>query len=168
VCMDCGFSSCTRCGVKPPHNYQPLSERDTKRRVSPIEFEEQVKGRIPMRLSVNGVTGNFLEKARTQLESEISKSIKESIWAKWFDSITRALGSEFRFRELKRQDTWSIFYESPHGVLELLLDPKQPEWRLFGKPEINEPASAEIRKILDHPVARQKVKDVLLGQNWEI
>lgn len=153
-CEDCGFTSCKNCGVKPEHRYSLIPESELKKRHSPISFEEQVKGRIPMRMKLSGMTTAFLESARKGLTHKID----DKLWSKWISSVDECLKSEFRFQNLKRQETWSVFYDSPNGKLELLLDPKKPEWRLFAKAKDAEPSGAEIRKILAQPIARHAVK----------
>lgn len=166
ICQDCGFTSCKKCGGRPEHNYRDLTAQETAARVSPITFEEKVKQSTPMRLRVDGITTENLEAAR----ENVSSKINSKIWDKWLLVVDRTFKSEFRFKGLKRQETWSITYESPHGKLELLLDPKQPEWRVFAYPDIKEPSGSELRKILTQPVARQRITDAVdftAGQ-WEV
>ena len=55
----------------------------------------------------------------------------------------------------------------PTALLELLLYPHQIEWRLFAKPEESEPANAEIRQLLDMPVARFLCEGDLLKGRWQ-
>ncbi|KAE9396876.1 hypothetical protein BT96DRAFT_921812 [Gymnopus androsaceus JB14] len=111
-CLDCGASSCKKCGGRPEHNPEP------------INVEE------------------------------------------WRTAVLQASSSEMRFVELKRQEIWSVVYQSPHGSLELHLHPQQPEWRFFAKPKDSEPANAEIRQILEAPVGRLVCKDSLLSGQW--
>ncbi|KAJ3001346.1 hypothetical protein NUW54_g6485 [Trametes sanguinea] len=88
-------------------------------------------------------------------------------WAGWRAAVLRAAETEMRFVEPKRQEIWSIVYQSPTAKLELSLHPKQPEWRLFAFPEEHEPANAEIRKVLNLPVGRFVCNDGLFSGRWE-
>ena len=75
------------------------------------------------------------------------------------------------FKLLKRQEIWSATYESPFARMELLLDPQVPEWRLFGKPDDEEPANSPIRKLLVQPLARMRIPldaTSLLEGKWEL
>ncbi|RPA73956.1 hypothetical protein BJ508DRAFT_333534 [Ascobolus immersus RN42] len=166
ICEDCGFTSCKKCGGRPEHNYRDMTPEELARRVSPIKFEDKVKQSTPMRLRISGVTKADLEAAKDKLAGKLN----QKIWDKWSSVVAAAFASEFRFKGLMRQETWSITYESPHGKLELLLDPKQPEWRVFVYPEITEPSGSELRKILTQPVARQKITDSVdfTAGAWEL
>ncbi|KAI6096979.1 hypothetical protein EDD16DRAFT_1670323 [Pisolithus croceorrhizus] len=137
-CRDCGSSSCKKCAGRPEHNFEPLDVQ-TVARLPPPTFVRELKSILPMCLR----------------------------WASWRAAVLRATGSELRFVEPKRQEIWSAVYQSPTSTFELYLDPKQTEWRLYAKPLDSEPANAEIRRLLQLPVARLKCSgDFLLGR-WQ-
>jgi hypothetical protein len=69
--------------------------------------------------------------------------------------------------ELKRQEIWNVVYRSPAGFLELSLHPLRPDWRLFAYPNATEPANAEIRQVLQSPVARFVCQGDLLRGKWQ-
>lgn len=162
-CLDCGSSSCIKCGGRPEHNMTPISFGDeSTSRLQPSAFEKDLKSTLPMCLTVTSVTKELLNQLWKNNQSdekmedeEEDKDEKESLWTKWRDAVVKASATEFRFIEPRRQDVWMAVYESTMGSLELTLHPKQPEWRLYAKADETEPANSEIRKVLESgPVAR--------------
>ncbi|KAI6164579.1 hypothetical protein EDD17DRAFT_1561310 [Pisolithus thermaeus] len=161
-CTDCGSSSCKKCAGRPEHNFE-LLDVQTIARLPPPTFVRELKSILPMCLSIVGVTEKLLD----ELRDSAGVSIPERRWASWRAAVLRATGSELRFVEPKRQEIWSAVYQSPTATFELYLDPKQTEWRLYAKPLDSEPANAEIRRLLQLPVARLKCSgDFLLGR-WQ-
>lgn len=168
ICLDCGFSSCEKCGGRPEHNYVPYDGTDS--RIVPAAYGKLLKRALPMRLKLGGIDEDALEELRKQVSIQVS----DQHWKIWKNGIIRALAGELRFRNLKRQEMWSATYEAPSARLELHLDPKQPEWRLYAKPDETDPANAPSRKLLAQYFARMRIgKDVknvqgLVSGNWEI
>lgn len=160
-CQDCGASSCKRCGGRPEHNTEPI-DVVAHPRLPPSDFEKFLKPTLPMCLSISDVTETLLDK----LSEETPGSLNAKRWKEWRTAVLQASSSEMRFVELKRQDMWSVVYQSPHGSLELHLHPQRPEWRFFARPKASEPANAEIRRILEVPVGRLICKDSLLSGQW--
>lgn len=156
-CQDCGSSSCRKCAGRPEHSFEPLDVQ-TVPRTLPGTFVRQLKSILPMCLSITGTTADLLD----ELRSASKVTIPERRWTSWRSAALRATGSELRFVELKRQEVWSAIYQSTSASFELYLDPKQTEWRLYGIPLESEPANAEIRRLLQLPVARFKCQDSLL------
>ena len=165
-CRDCNFTSCLKCGQKPTHDYVSLAEYQ---RLHPSNFEKQLKQALPMRLAVDGINDELLEYLRATKDGA---AITTKSWDMWTEAVRKASsGDELRFKGLKRQEIWSATYESLYGRMELLLDPKIPEWRLFGKAADNEPANAPIRKMLIQPIARMRISldaTSLLEGQWEL
>lgn len=161
-CVDCDSTSCVKCGGRPEHNYLPIDLK-VHPRLSPSAFEKDLKAILPMSLALTNVSEALLNKLAKANEVETSGSR----WTGWRAAVLRAVEKELRFVEPKRQETWSVVYQSPTGKLELSLHPKQPEWRLFAFPEEREPANAEIRKVLELPVGRFVCSDGLFSGRWE-
>lgn len=161
-CQDCGSSSCKKCAGRPEHNFEPLDVQ-TVARVSPGTFVRQLKSILPMCLSIVDTTAELLD----SLKSAANLTIPEKRWVSWRSAVVRATSSELRFVELKRQEVWSAVYQSTAASLELYLDPKQTEWRLYGIPLESEPANAEIRRLLQLPIARFKCEGGLLQGHWQ-
>lgn len=162
-CKDCGSSSCKKCAGRPEHNFEPLDVH-TISRLPPSSFIRELKSILPMCLSITGVT----EQCVDELKASAGVSIPEKRWTSWRAAVLRATGSELRFVEPKRQETWSAVYQSPTAAFELYLDPKQTEWRLYAKPLDSEPANAEIRRLLQIPVARLKCDGDFLKGQWQL
>jgi hypothetical protein len=161
-CKDCGSSFCKKCGGRPEHNPEDIDLSKCPR-VPPSEFSKQLKSTLPMCISLKNISQELLD----SLKGTERITIPESRWADWSAAVLRASTSEFRFVELKRQEIWSVIYQSPTGLLELSLHPQQPEWRLYAVPQADEPANAEIRHILQSPVGRFSCTDDLLKGRWQ-
>ena len=161
-CVDCGFTSCVKCGGRPEHSYEPI-DLNAHPRLPPSKFEKDLKALLPMSLSLSNVSAQLLNK----LAKANGVDLSSAHWTKWHDAVLRAAASEFRFVEPKRQETWSVIYQSPTAALELSLHPQQPEWRLFAFPPEAEPANAEIRRVLERPVGRLSCTDGLFSGRWD-
>ena len=147
-CVDCGSTSCEKCGGRPEHNMQELRfGTDVPARVHPSEFEKFFTSTFPMCLNLSGVKKSQLNGLWEKLK--IGDDNEEDFWPQWRSAVVEATNSEFRFVELKRQEVWSAVYRSPMGSLELALHPKQPEWRLFARAKDSEPANSELRRVLE-------------------
>ncbi|KIJ65553.1 hypothetical protein HYDPIDRAFT_27554 [Hydnomerulius pinastri MD-312] len=161
-CKDCGSSSCKKCAGRPEHNFEPLDVQ-TISRLAPGTFVRELKSTLPMCLSITSVTEELLD----GLRSSSNVSIPEKRWLSWRSAVLRATSSELHFVEPKRQEVWSAVYQSPSASFELYLDSKQTEWRLYVQPLESEPANAEIRRLLQLPVARFKCQDDFLRGRWQ-
>ena len=161
-CIDCGSTSCERCGGRPEHNTQELRfGTDVPARVHPSEFEKYFTSTFPMCLDLSGVKKLRLDELWEKLEVG---GEEEGFWPTWRDAVVEATNSEFRFVELKRQEVWTAVYRSTMGSLELALHPKQPEWRLFARAKDSEPANSELRRVLESTaVARLVCKRDISG-----
>ncbi|THV02481.1 hypothetical protein K435DRAFT_749158 [Dendrothele bispora CBS 962.96] len=160
-CIDCGASSCRKCGGRPEHNGVPI-DLVAEPRLPPSDFDKILKSSLPMCLVLTSVTQELLDTLKEQ-----SGAKKPSCWQEWCAAVLRVAGSELRFVELKRQEIWSAVYRSPTATLELLLHPQQPEWRLYAHAEDSVPANAKIRRVLEAPVGRLSCKGEILEGTWE-
>lgn len=161
-CQDCGSSSCKKCAGRPEHNFEPFDVQ-TVPRILPGSFVRELKSVLPMCLSITDTTAHLLD----NLKSASNVTIPEKRWVSWRSAVLKATNSELRFVELKRQEVWSAVYQSTSATFELYLDPKQVEWRLYAIPLESEPANAEIRRLLQLPVARFKCQGGLLQGHWQ-
>ncbi|KAF8637647.1 hypothetical protein AX17_002715 [Amanita inopinata Kibby_2008] len=162
-CQDCGSTFCKKCGGRPEHNPECI-DTIANPRLPPSEFAKQLKSALPMCIAIDHIDKAMLEDLRTQHSSSIPKAR----WSKWRDAVLRAVDSEFRFVELKRQEIWTVVYQSSVASLELSLHPKEPQWRLYARPEPDESANAEIRRTLELPVGRLTCSSGLLVGDWEL
>ncbi|KZT67381.1 hypothetical protein DAEQUDRAFT_812927 [Daedalea quercina L-15889] len=161
-CVDCGSSSCVKCGGRPEHNFETI-DIEANPRLPPLAFAKELKSTLPMSLSLTGVSRTLLD----TLKETASVSIPNSRWQAWCDVVARVATHELRFVEPKRQEIWAATYQSPVAYLELHLNPQQPEWRLFAKPEDREPANSEIRKLLESPIGRFVCEAGLFEGRWD-
>ncbi|KAI0831805.1 hypothetical protein BC628DRAFT_1311075 [Trametes gibbosa] len=161
-CVDCDSTSCVKCGGRPEHNFQPIDLK-AHPRLSPSSFEKDLKAVLPMSLAISNVSQAILDDLAEENEVDTSSNR----WTSWRTAVLRATEKEMRFVEPKRQEIWSVVYQSPTAKLELSLHPKQPEWRLFAFPEEHEPASSDIRKVLELPVGRFVCGSELFSGRWQ-
>jgi hypothetical protein len=167
-CQACGYRSCTTCGGRPEHVYEPC----TTHRLEPSTFEQQFKELLPMRVQIAGIDSSALDALRAKAEANGKGEAKQSDWDLWTEAVLRAVDNmEFRFRYLKRQSTWTAVYEAPSATLECWLRNPSPEWRLSVKAPPSEPVNSRLRSLLRHPVARMRLdiagQDMLSGK-WEL
>jgi hypothetical protein len=162
-CQNCGSTSCVRCGGYPEHKFEDIKLAENPR-MHPSEFERELKASLPMVLLLPGVTQDLLNGLRASSGIEISSSL----WKKWSSAVVRAASEEFHFAESKRQEIWSVIYQSPSALLELVLHPQRPEWRFFAKPEDEEPVQSDVRAQLEaSPAGRFICQGGLLEGYWE-
>lgn len=161
-CIDCGNSSCKKCGGRPEHNVQGW-DIVANPRLAPLDFAKKLKSTLPMCISLSNVTQALLD----GLKDSANLSIPVSRWKAWSSTVLRAAQPVLRFVDLKRQEIWSAVYQSPTAILEFILHPQRPEWRLYALVEEHESANAEIRKIVESPVGRLVCVDGLLSGSWE-
>lgn len=161
-CRDCGASSCVKCGGRPEHNLEPI-DLAAHPRLSPSAFERELKAMLPMAILISSVTQELLNELRAASKLDIPSAQ----WSKWCAAVIRATADELHFAEAKRQEIWTVIFQSPFARMELLLHPQQPEWRFYAKSDATEPATSAIRAILEAPAGRFVCKDGLLEGHWE-
>lgn len=162
-CKDCGHSACSRCGGRPEHNYVTI-DTQTHARLSPLVFTKEVTEALPMCINITGIDSSDLD----ALNSSLAAPVPSATWKPYRKAVLSAFASEFRFHSLKRQSVWVAVFDSPSAFLELHMDPKAPQWLLFGKADESEPMNSPTRKVLDSAVARCRLSESLLGEGWEL
>lgn len=161
-CLDCGATCCISCGGKPEHNPRKLDFTQSPR-VHPSKFVNELKALLPMCLVFTQVKQGLLKEFALQA----GIAVECNRWNAWVNATVRATSLELRFIESKRNDIWSVVYESRYALLELSLHPQQPEWHLFAKPESSIPANSDVRVMLNMAVARMRCDEGLLTGSWE-
>ncbi|KAI9820425.1 MAG: hypothetical protein M1832_003758 [Thelocarpon impressellum] len=164
-CKLCHHTTCEECGGTPSHAYEVISSREIKLRIAPGAFEDQLKNALPMRVMLAGIAANSLE----ALKDKSGVSVDRKDWSLFKSAITPALGVDFRFHSLKRAGSWTAYYDSPTSRMELALNTRQAEWRIFAKPDPMEPGNSRVRDLLLRPFARMKPagKSLIEGE-WQI
>lgn len=161
-CKGCGSSSCVRCGGKPEHDFEPIDIAKHPR-LSPTVFAKTLKSTLPMSLKLTNVTQGLLD----GLKAKSDYNIPDKRWRPWCKAVLRSVSEELRFVEPKRQEIWVATYRSTTAHLQLLLNPQQPEWRLFAQPEDEEPAKSDVRKLLEYPIGRFTCVNGLFDGQWD-
>ncbi len=162
-CLDCDHTSCSRCGGRPEHQYEPIDTIKNPR-IQPLTFQKEAKDALPMCVKVTGWTTEMLETQRADVKGKIS----DKSWKAFKKAALAAVSSDLRFQGLKRQSTWIASYDSPKASMEFHLDPKQPHWVLFGKPDADEPMNSPVRAMLSQPIGRLNLSDDILKGEWKV
>jgi len=165
LCTECGFTACDKCGGRPVH-VVPENQEQIENRLQPLEFESKLKSILSMRLRLTGIDNATIQKLNPE-----DDSIRDRDWKVWCELAVAAVEGEFRFKSLLRQETWIVIYDAPDARLELVLNPKRPEWRIFAKCPVTEGITSEKRRLSEGPIARMLVcgqagRGALDGQ-WE-
>ena len=164
-CELCGHTTCINCGGNPRHRYSPLGLEETRERMHPAQFEDMLKNALPMTLEFEGLD----PKAYETLKDGDGAKVSGSDLAILQDALRPAPGAELRFQSMTRAQMWTVHYDSPHLRLELVLESRRAEWRLFAKPARTEPGNSRTRKLLESPLARMRPSgQSLLHGVWQI
>lgn len=167
ICQECAHTSCEKCGGRPEHQYEPYQGSGS--RIPPLEFEHKIKSVLPMRLIITGISTDLLNNLKNS-NPDIAGKITSNEWKIFEECLAYAVKSEFRFRSLKRQEIWSVSYDAPEARLELLLDPLEPEWKLFAKAPETDGAKSLRRRMCQKPLARMRLADANdpMEGRWEV
>ncbi|EDN07154.1 predicted protein [Histoplasma mississippiense (nom. inval.)] len=165
ICLKCGLTACKSCGRNPPHVYSPIPKDELNARVSPIDFETQLKKKLPMRLQVNGLPlALYRELKQDDLPVDVS-----STWDDFFKVLLPALGDELRYQGVTRKRSWTITYTGSLSVLKFVCSSTRLQWSLYLKPPKDEPSNSPLRQVLRYPIASMTPsgKNILNGI-WHI
>ncbi|KAK2879373.1 hypothetical protein FQN49_000940 [Arthroderma sp. PD_2] len=150
VCTLCDHTACSKCGKNPTHSYKRVAADYLKQRLSPMEFQTQVKTKLPMRLQVSGIDVGMFD----QLRDPTASPDVTSAWDSFMDALQPALGDVLKFRGITRQYGWTVTYEGANSTLKLSCNPTRLEWLLYVTPSKKEPSSSPLRQILSYPIAK--------------
>lgn len=159
-CQDCDHTTCTACGENPAHNYKVLSAHKNIR-TNPIDFEEHLRSLLPVRLTLQ-VPSKLVDIVSSKVQG------KPAILERYVSAVQQAASSTFYFAQIRRTQTWTATFLGSGGRLELVIEHGQAEWRLFASPDISVARNDELRRALEHPVARAAVTSSLLAESWEL
>ena len=173
-CKRCHHHCCEKCGNMPKHDYELLGSDAASLRISPLDFRKRIEDTLPTRLQIDGLSEKGLEAFAPFVESRSEKD-----WMIFSKAIRYAFTQEYRYESMKRSDCWTVTYQATESRLELVFDPPNIYWLLFGRPNESEAGNSRARKLLRSPLARLTVrgrkmrggfvvaKSVLQG-SWEI
>ncbi|KAL2374928.1 hypothetical protein RJ035_003387 [Blastomyces gilchristii] len=149
TCLKCGLTACRSCGRNPLHVYSPVPRDELNARRCPIDFETQLKKRLPMRLQINGLS---LDLYRALMENNMPVDIMKA-WEDFSRVLLLALGDELRFQGVTRQRSWTITYKGSLSVLKFVCSPGTLQWFFYLAPPKDEPSNSPLRQILRCPIA---------------
>jgi SNF2-related domain len=174
-CSRCGHTSCVSCGIKPKHHYTTIGA--LMNRTSAIDFESRIREALPPRLAIRGIFTAHLEAASAS-HARLGRDYTVAIEA--------AAAGECRLVSVKRDQGLSVVYEGRRSRLVLTCERKWDgrvlrseafdkltsamtlQWRFFVKPCPELPANSQIRKDLQHPIARLTCLESLFEGRWEV
>lgn len=162
-CQDCGQTS-SRRNACPPRKFEEHDFRANSgdaARTEPSTFRSKLVQLLPMLVRVRNLNADEVAKPT---------SVGEALWGDWTEQFKNQSACDFRFTRIVRSHVWTAHYVSAEaGRLELRVLPTGCTWLLFGK--MNTKYSADMKQVLEHPVARMKVNSggtSLLTGEWEL
>lgn len=160
-CTLCDHTACSDCAGNPTHAYERWSSLT---RSQPLDFVSHLKNILPTRLVLSGIFQDDYYCLRTT-----SLGCPPAIWDDFLEAVSRAIGDELRFLDIKRSEDWTVSYQGRYSILNLVISSTNIHWLVFAKPSELEPALCLNREILSKPVARMTpVSGSLLDGEWEI
>ncbi|KAJ5170138.1 C-5 cytosine methyltransferase [Penicillium coprophilum] len=126
-CTLCGHTACKSCRGNPTHSYLHVSPLS---RQKPSEFIAKIKGLVPMKLMLSGLS---------ELDFETFKTLYPTnnlpqFWPDFILCAKAAVHDVFRFFEIKRGRKWRVVYDGTHSSLFLDIGPDSIQWLLYAKP----------------------------------
>ncbi|TGO73448.1 hypothetical protein BELL_0360g00050 [Botrytis elliptica] len=155
-CKNCGHVSCTTCGIKPRHAYEPLDPhpKGITSRISPSSVEFNIAARLPMIISISGLFASDCQ-VLSILEEVATGDIDHNQWAALRIPFLKCLQSTVRFQTPVRSFAWNFTWLSEHARLELSLSDKKIQWILYALPPPSTAVNSSLRKYLTKfPLAR--------------
>lgn len=154
-CQDCGHTTHVSCGGNPRHRYE-LSQHLTDVRLSPAAFDEHLRSLLPLHFvfKLQGNCNAFGPKDEPNYQA----------------AVEHALSQIFTFAGIRRTHCWTVEYVGSQARLDLVIDSRGAEWRLFAIPANDLPSDDGIRRELQQPIARAILTDTLLPQcsEWKL
>ncbi|KAK2793657.1 hypothetical protein FQN51_001169 [Onygenales sp. PD_10] len=164
-CCKCGFTACKSCGRNPIHEYQPIPKEKLIERICAVDFENQLKQQLPMRVQINGLTIAMFQ----ELREDYMSTDAMAAWDDYVQVLLPALGEELRFQGTTRHTSWTVTYEGSRSVLKLTSSSGRLLWALYIAPPKKEPSNSPLREILRSPIACMMPSgDNLLNGVWHI
>lgn len=161
-CTLCGHAACRTCRGNPTHSYLHVSPLS---RQKPSEFIANMKGLVPMKLMLSGLS---------DLDFETFKSLYPidnlpQFWPDFILCVKAAVHDVFRFFEIKRGRKWRVVYDGTHSSLFLDIGPDSIQWLLYAKPPKSASTRSVIREVLAKPIARMSpTSGSFVEGTWEV
>ncbi|KAJ5988617.1 C-5 cytosine methyltransferase [Penicillium waksmanii] len=91
---------------------------------------------------------------------------------KYRSVIGAAVADTVNFVNIKRAESWAVFYEGPNSTLQLVIGRKSIQWLFFAKPPADYPARCLLREIFAKPIAKMTPRmtpdRTILQGRWKI
>lgn len=146
-CTLCGHTACKSCRGNPTHSYLHVSPLS---RQKPSEFIANLKGLVPLKLMLSGLSALDFETFRTLYPTDNLPQF----WPDFILRVKAATHDVFRFYEIKRGRKWRVVYDGAHSSLFLDIGPDSIQWLLYAKPPKSASTRSIIREVLAKPIAR--------------
>ncbi|ESZ96005.1 hypothetical protein SBOR_3625 [Sclerotinia borealis F-4128] len=153
-CKYCSHVSCSSCGAKPRHAYEPLSEyvgprgvKGTKPRVDPSTIEFDIANRLPMTILISKLFTSD-GKMASFLQHLVTDKVDEAQWAGLRMSYLKCLQSTVKFQKPVRSFGWHFTWLADEARLELVLDDKKVQATLYALPDHTVAVNSRLRKYL--------------------
>lgn len=160
-CTLCDHTACSDCAGNPTHAYERWSNLT---RGQPLDFVSNLRSILPTRLVLSGISPNDYHPLSTS-----SLGCSPVVWNDFLEAVSRAIGDELRFLDIKRSENWTVSYEGKFSILNLVISSTSIHWLFYAKPSESEPALCLNREILSKPIARMTpISGSLLDGKWEI
>lgn len=161
-CTLCGHTACRSCHGNPTHSYLHVSHLS---RQKPSEFIANLKGLVPMKLMLSGMSGMDFDIFKTLYRNEVLLNF----WNDFIQCVKSAVNDVFRFFDIKRGRKWRVVYNGKHSILFLDIGPESIEWLLYAKPPKSAAMRSIIREVLAKPIARMSPNSgSFVDGNWEV
>ncbi|KOS41539.1 hypothetical protein ACN38_g7593 [Penicillium nordicum] len=161
-CTLCGHTACKSCRGNPTHSYLRVSPLS---RQKPSEFIANLKGLVPMKLMLSGLSELDFETFRTLYPTDNLPQF----WPDFILCVKAAVTDVFRFYEIKRGRKWRVVYDGTHSSLFLDIGPDSIQWLLYAKPPKSASTRSVIRQVLAKPIARMSpTSGSFVGGTWEV
>ncbi|KAB8294860.1 hypothetical protein EYC80_006821 [Monilinia laxa] len=160
-CRLCNHVSCSSCGVKPRHAYEPLSLYIGRKRaigviprIYPSSVEFNIAERMPMTVDLSKLFRSDNRMVTFIQQLDIG-DIDHAQWAALRMPLLNCLQSIVKFQKPVRSFSWDLSWLSDSAKLELALSDTKVEAFLYALPDHKLPVNSNLRKYLaKFPVAR--------------
>ncbi|KAJ5823911.1 C-5 cytosine methyltransferase [Penicillium robsamsonii] len=161
-CTLCGHTACRSCRGNPTHSYLHVSPLS---RQKPSEFIANMKGLVPMKLMLSGLSELDFETFKTLYPTDNLPQF----WSDFILCVKAAVHDVFRFFEIKRGRKWRVVYDGMHSSLFLDIGPDSIKWLLYAKAPKSASTRSVIREVLAKPIARMSpTSGSFVEGTWEV
>ncbi|QSZ36523.1 hypothetical protein DSL72_006403 [Monilinia vaccinii-corymbosi] len=160
-CRLCKHVSCSSCGVKPRHAYEPLSLHGGSNRamgptprIYPSSVEFNIAASMPMSIVLSELFRSDNQMVAF-LQQLANGDIDHAQWAALRITLLNCFQSTVKYQKPVRSFSWNLTWLSDTAKLDLALADTKVAGYLYALPDCTRPASSHLRKYLaKFPVAK--------------